>query len=92
MRVGAVEKLAVTEISASAPVAHIELDGPVECVAQVRAHGGTAPAVAELVDGVLRVQLREPLKGVAPGQAVAIYREDAAGDIVLASATIDATS
>ncbi|WP_330272981.1 tRNA 2-thiouridine(34) synthase MnmA [Lentzea sp. NBC_00516] len=92
VRVGAVEKLAVTEISASAPVAHIELDGPVECVAQVRAHGGTAPAVAELVDGVLRVQLREPLKGVAPGQAVAIYREDAAGDIVLASATIDATS
>ena len=63
-----------------------------ECVAQVRAHGGTAPAVAELVDGVLRVQLREPLKGVAPGQAVAIYREDAGGDLVLASATIDATS
>jgi tRNA-specific 2-thiouridylase len=91
VRVGAVEKLAVTGISASQPVAHVELDGPVECVAQVRAHGGTAPAVAELVDGVLQVQLREPLKGVAPGQAVAIYRVDSAGDVVLASATIDAT-
>ncbi len=91
VRVGAVEKLAVTGISASQPVAHVELDGPVECVAQVRAHGGTAPAVAELVGGVLQVQLREPLKGVAPGQAVAIYRVDAAGDVVLASATIDAT-
>ncbi|PWK89315.1 tRNA (5-methylaminomethyl-2-thiouridylate)-methyltransferase [Lentzea atacamensis] len=92
VRVGSVEKLAVTGIAASNPIAHVELDGPVECVAQVRAHGGTAPAVAELVDGMLRVQLREPLKGVAPGQAVAIYREDAAGDVVLASATIDATS
>ncbi|MDT7788091.1 MAG: tRNA-uridine 2-sulfurtransferase [Pseudonocardiales bacterium] len=92
VRVGAVEKLAVTGISASSPIAHVDLDGPVECVAQVRAHGGTAPAVAELVDGALAVQLREPLKGVAPGQAVAIYREDAAGDIVLASATIDATT
>ncbi|MGW4208587.1 tRNA 2-thiouridine(34) synthase MnmA [Lentzea sp. NPDC004789] len=92
VRVGAAEKLAVTGISASSAVVHVELDGPVECVAQVRAHGGTAPAVAELVDGVLRVQLREPLKGVAPGQAVAVYREDVAGDVVLASATIDATS
>ncbi|GAB2819953.1 tRNA 2-thiouridine(34) synthase MnmA [Lentzea nigeriaca] len=91
VRVGSAEKLAVTGISASTPVVHVELDGPVECVAQVRAHGGTAPAVAELVDGVLQVQLREPLKGVAPGQAVAIYRPDAAGDLVLASATIDAT-
>lgn len=92
VRVGSAEKLAVTGISASAAVAHVELSGPVECVAQVRAHGGTAPAVAELVDGVLRVSLREPLKGVAPGQAVAIYCEDADGDLVLASATIDATS
>ncbi len=92
VRVGSLEKLSVTGISASDPITHVVLDGPVECVAQVRAHGGTAPAVAELVDGVLQVQLREPLKGVAPGQAVAIYREDTAGDLVLASATIDATS
>jgi tRNA-specific 2-thiouridylase len=66
-------------------------DGPIECIAQVRAHGGTASAVAEAGgDGVV-VQLREPLHGVAPGQAVALYRRAAGGDIVLGSATITAT-
>ncbi|GAA0263355.1 tRNA 2-thiouridine(34) synthase MnmA [Saccharothrix mutabilis subsp. mutabilis] len=93
VRVGSAEKLAVTEIVARRPVTRIPFAGPVECVAQVRAHGGLAPAVAELVDGELRVHLREPLSGVAPGQAVAVYRPDeASGDLVLASATIDATS
>ncbi|GLZ35415.1 tRNA-specific 2-thiouridylase MnmA [Lentzea sp. NBRC 105346] len=91
VRVGAAEKLAVSEIVAETPVSHVELDGPVECVAQVRAHGGTAPAVAELVNDELLVHLREPLRGVAPGQAVAIYRPDDAGDLVLASATISST-
>ncbi|MFD0207461.1 MULTISPECIES: tRNA 2-thiouridine(34) synthase MnmA [Saccharothrix] len=92
VRVGAAEKLKVTEIVARRPVTRIEFDGPVECVAQVRAHGGLAPAVAEVVDGELLVHLREPLSGVAPGQAVAVYREDAAaGDLVLASATISST-
>jgi tRNA-specific 2-thiouridylase len=67
-------------------------DGPLECIAQVRAHGGCASAVAEAVgDGVL-VQLREPLRGVAPGQAVALYRPDPGGDVVVGSATITATS
>ena len=89
VRVGAAEKLRVTEIVAQRPVTRITFDGPVECVAQVRAHGGLAPAVAEVVEGELVVRLREPLSGVAPGQAVAVYREDAAaGDLVLASATI----
>ena len=37
-------------------------------------------------------QLREPLRGVAPGQAVALYRPDPDGDVVLGSATIVATS
>jgi tRNA-specific 2-thiouridylase len=92
VRVGAAEKLQVTEIIARRPVTRITFDGPVECVAQVRAHGGLAPAVAEVVDGELLVRLREPLSGVAPGQAVAVYREDAAaGDLVLASATISST-
>ncbi len=40
----------------------------------------------------LRVELAEPLRGVAPGQAVALYRPDAAGDVVLGSATITATA
>jgi tRNA-specific 2-thiouridylase len=47
--------------------------------------------VAELVGEELQVHLREPLTGVAPGQAVALYRPDASGDLVLASATIDST-
>ncbi|SDF66920.1 tRNA 2-thiouridine(34) synthase MnmA [Pseudonocardia oroxyli] len=63
-------------------------DGPFACTVQVRAHGGTAPAeVTPTTDGV-RVDLAEPLRGVAPGQAVAFYRADPAGDVVLGSATI----
>ncbi len=63
-----------------------------DCVAQVRAHGGMAAAVAEHTADGLRVELTEPLRGVAPGQAVALYRPDSAGDIVLGSATITATA
>jgi len=63
-----------------------------DCVAQVRAHGGVAAAVAEPTAAGLRVELAEPLRGVAPGQAVALYRPDAAGDVVLGSATITATA
>ncbi|WP_067544578.1 tRNA 2-thiouridine(34) synthase MnmA [Nocardia crassostreae] len=64
---------------------------PVECIAQVRAHGGTAPAVAEAVGDGLVVRLREPLTGVARGQAVVLYRPDEAGDEVLGSGTISGT-
>jgi tRNA-specific 2-thiouridylase len=92
VRVGPAEALDVWSISAeravwSAGTAPAE---PVECTVQVRAHGGLAGAVAR-VDGVdLQVELSEPLRGVAPGQAVALYRPDAAGDVVLGSATITA--
>ncbi|MGI4894287.1 MAG: aminomethyltransferase beta-barrel domain-containing protein, partial [Janthinobacterium lividum] len=68
--------------SAPAPV------GPVEVHAQVRAHGEAVPAVAELVGEQLRVSLRTPLTGVAPGQTVALY----AGTRVLGSATISTTT
>jgi tRNA-specific 2-thiouridylase len=61
------------------------------CVVQVRAHGGLAPAVAESIADGLRVELAEPLRGVAPGQAVALYRPDPDGDVVLGSATITGT-
>ena len=64
--------------------------GPVVCTVQVRAHGGLAPATAHPCGGDLRVELGEPLRGVAPGQAVALYRPDPAGDVVLGSATITA--
>jgi len=62
--------------------------GPVECLVQVRAHGDPLPAVAEQVAGELRVRLRVPAPGIAPGQAVVIY----SGTRVLGSATIDRTS
>ena len=61
-----------------------------------RVHGaGTRARRPGARDGVpsggdLRVELGEPLRGVAPGQAVALYRPDPAGDVVLGSATITA--
>lgn len=62
--------------------------GPMECVAQVRAHGEPVPAVAR-PDGPDRVavELRVPLRGVAPGQAVVLYD----GTRVVGSATITST-
>jgi tRNA-uridine 2-sulfurtransferase len=57
---------------------------------QVRAHGGVAPATAHHEGAELHVELDTPLRGVAPGQVLALYRPDTAGDIVLGSATIAA--
>lgn len=90
VRVGSAEGLAVNEITARRPIwpSGTALSGPVECVAQVRAHGSTVDAVAEPADGNLVVRLRDGLRGVAPGQAVVLYRPDAGGDVVLCSATI----
>ncbi|GEL19120.1 tRNA-specific 2-thiouridylase MnmA [Pseudonocardia asaccharolytica DSM 44247 = NBRC 16224] len=91
--VGPAAALDVREIDGALPVwcGGVDPDGPLRCVAQVRAHGGLAPATAwQTADGSLRVRLDEPLRGVAPGQAVALYRPDAAGDVVLGSATITA--
>ena len=61
------------------------------CMVQVRAHGGLAAATAHPSADGLRVELDEPLRGVAPGQAVALYRPDRGGDVVLGSATITST-
>ncbi|HEY0225999.1 MAG TPA: tRNA 2-thiouridine(34) synthase MnmA [Mycobacterium sp.] len=67
--------------------------GPIECAVQVRAHGETADAVAEVIGDELAVRLRVPIRGVARGQTLVLYRPDAAdGDEVLGSATIAATS
>jgi tRNA-uridine 2-sulfurtransferase len=86
VRVGSADKLAVHEIVGRDPVfpSGRPLFGPITGTAQVRAHGGTAPAQASLMDGELVVHLPDGLRGVAPGQAVVVYRDD----IVLASATI----
>jgi tRNA-specific 2-thiouridylase len=55
---------------------------------QVRAHGGVVDAVAELVGDRLEARLREPLRGVAAGQTMVLYRPNADGDEVIGSATI----
>ncbi|HZG90557.1 MAG TPA: tRNA 2-thiouridine(34) synthase MnmA [Pseudonocardia sp.] len=94
VRVGPAAALDVRTISAERPV-WAAGDPPGErfaCVAQVRAHGGQAPASATVTGGRVVVELAEPLRGVAPGQAVALYRPDPAGDLVLGSATITTTS
>ncbi|MER2091631.1 MAG: aminomethyltransferase beta-barrel domain-containing protein, partial [Saccharopolyspora rectivirgula] len=43
-------------------------------------------------DTGIRVQLRQPLRGVAPGQAIVLYRPEEAGDLVLGSGIISAAS
>ena len=92
VRVGSGRHLDVGVIEAERPVWAASVpDGPLECVAQVRAHGGCASAVAELLGNRVRVTLGQPLRGVAPGQAVVLYHPHPDGDIVLGSATITAT-
>ncbi|WP_158887447.1 tRNA 2-thiouridine(34) synthase MnmA [Amycolatopsis anabasis] len=94
VKVGSADHLGVREIRADRPIWPSErpLDGPTECVAQVRAHGGTVEAVAEVTGDEVTVSLREPLRGVAPGQVVVLYRPDPEGDLVLGSAKISATA
>jgi tRNA-uridine 2-sulfurtransferase len=88
--VGGAADLDVWHVSGQRPVftSGVAPPGPVECVLQVRAHGGVVDALAELVRGRLEARLREPLQGVAPGQTMVLYRPDAEGDEVIASATI----
>ncbi len=90
VRVGDVADLDVTTLCGDKPVftSGVAPSGPVECAVQVRAHGGLAEGVAELRDGSLVVELRAPLRGVAPGQTMVLYRPDPDGDEVLGSATI----
>ncbi|MGV9825185.1 tRNA 2-thiouridine(34) synthase MnmA [Gordonia sp. NPDC003429] len=70
---------------------------PIECTVQVRAHGGLAAAVATAteMDGepAIDIALREPLTGVARGQAAVLYLPDELrGDLVLGSGRISTTS
>jgi tRNA-specific 2-thiouridylase len=61
--------------------------GPGTYTAQLRAHGGETEVTAELVDGELRAHFAEPVRGVAPGQAIVLYD----GTRVVGSATIAST-
>lgn len=90
VRVGGADDLDVWSLTGQRPVftSGAALDGLIECDVQVRAHGGIASGIAGVVDDLLHVALRAPLRGVAPGQTMVVYRPDPDGDEVLASATI----
>ncbi|MGI8869254.1 MAG: tRNA 2-thiouridine(34) synthase MnmA [Mycobacteriales bacterium] len=88
--VGPAERLTVRELSAVLPVwtsgrqpAH-----DFACSAQVRAHGTPSAARATVSGDRVSVHLIEPQRGVAAGQAVALYD----GDAVIGSATIERTA
>lgn len=88
--VGPAEALEVGEITADRPVwtGCPPLLAPRDCLVQLRAHGDAYPGTAWLEEGVLRIRLHRPARGVAKGQAAVLYQADA----VLGSATITATS
>src|SRR5882757_3494031 len=94
VHVGDVADLEVHALRGRAPVftAGATPAGPVECAVQVRAHGEAVDAVAELIGDELSVRLATPLRGVARGQTLVLYRPDPDGDEVLGSATIAGTA
>jgi tRNA-specific 2-thiouridylase len=86
--VGPAEALDVLGLSADHPRwCGVPALGSFECLVQVRAHGDPVPADVTAIDSGLQIALREPVRGVAPGQAAVLY----AGTRVLGSATITAT-
>jgi tRNA-uridine 2-sulfurtransferase len=86
--VGSPEALAVHEITAVRPVwTGCEPPSvPIECSVQLRAHGEVYSCVAAFSGDDLHIELREPARAVAPGQAAVLYD----GGTVLGSATISA--
>jgi len=88
--VGPVDALDVTALTAIRPRwCGTPPVGPGTYTAQLRAHGEDVPVTAEVgEDGELRVRFTgEPVRGVAPGQAVVLYD----GTRVVGSATIATT-
>lgn len=73
---------------------HPAMDGTIEAQVQVRAHGEVVDCTATIDRAAdrMELQLATPLRGVARGQAAVLYLPDPAGDIVLGSGTICATS
>jgi tRNA-specific 2-thiouridylase len=86
--VGPAEALDVTELTAIRPRwCGTPPSGAAAYTAQLRAHGEDVPVTAEVVDGELRVRFADPVRGIAPGQAVVLYD----GTRVVGSATIATT-
>lgn len=94
VQVGEAADLEIREMVGRTPIftSGVTPSGPVECAVQVRAHGETADAIAELINDELVVRLRAPMRGVARGQTLVLYRPDPDGDEVLGSATIAGTT
>ena len=88
--VGPAEALDVREITATAPVwsGCAPPSEPLHCLVQLRAHGDVHAALCEPTADSLTISLREPARGIAPGQAAVFYD----GDAVLGSATISGTA
>jgi len=89
VKVGAAADLDVIALDASRPTfaGARRDDGTHRLFAQVRAHGQPVPATVEWSGDRVRVELDEPIRGLATGQAVVLYD----GDRVVGSATIDHT-
>jgi tRNA-specific 2-thiouridylase len=87
--VGTRDRLAVREITAERPVwtGCPPPAGPLDCLVQLRAHGGVHPARVTVRQAAVLIELGGPAHGVAPGQAAVFYD----GDTVLGSATIAGT-
>lgn len=90
-RMLAVDQLRGIKVSwAGLPIDAVVNGGEFDCMAQVRAHGDPVDAVAWMEDDAdgqaeLVVRLKEPMRGVAPGQTVVLYQ----GTRVLGQATLD---
>jgi len=83
--VGSREALSVTTLVADRPRwCGAALGEPLEGTVQLRAHGAEHRARVTVDGDTVRVELRNPASGVAPGQAVVIYD----GSRVVGSATI----
>jgi tRNA-specific 2-thiouridylase len=84
--VGPASQLGISEITAERPVwtGCEPPEAPIECSVQLRAHGEVHPCVAWLDNGALKIQLRQPARAVATGQASVLYD----GETVLGSGTI----
>ncbi|OFN75795.1 tRNA 2-thiouridine(34) synthase MnmA [Corynebacterium sp. HMSC074E01] len=95
--VGSRADLAVTRIEADRlKYLHPAMEGDFDCEVQVRAHGSVVPCRAHVDREADRMtlELKEPLSGVARGQAAVLYlpSPDELGDIVLGSGTICGTA
>ena len=95
--VGAKEDLSVTQITADRlKVLHPAMTGEFDCEVQVRAHGSVVSCRArvDLDADRMVLELTQPLRGVARGQAAVLYlpSPDELGDVVLGSGTISGTA